>query len=300
MHQYHTLLRHILNNGVERGDRTGVGTIGVFGYQARFDLREGFPLVTTKKMFWRGIVAELLWFLSGSTNEHVLRDQGVNIWKEWATAEQCGRFGREAGDLGPVYGHQWRNFGGTHCDDLRDDLRRLAGPDGYHQNGFDQIAWLLDELQKNPNSRRLVLSSWHAAEAQVVTLPACHTVAQFYVQDGALSCHLYMRSCDAFLGLPFNIATYALLTHLMALVTGLGVRDLVVSFGDLHIYQNHLAQVHEQLSRKCRDLPYVSLTTPTVPDGLNHALRCLLAFRAEDIDLFGYDAHPAIKAPVAV
>lgn len=283
MQTYHALLRHILAHGRVRPNRTGEDTIGVFGYQARFDLREGFPLVTTKKMFWRGIVAELLWFLSGDTHEHTLRDQGVHIWKEWATADQCARFGRAEGDLGPIYGWTWRRFG-QHYDDL--------GVGG----GFDQIAWLLDEIQKNPSSRRLIVSGWDPREASNVALPPCHTLFQFYVQDGELSCHLYQRSADAFLGVPWNIASYALLTHLIAHCTGLRVGEFVHSFGDLHVYQNHLAQVSVQLSREPRPLPQLVVHDTEIGD----PLRRLLAIRYEDISLHAYDPHPALAAPVAV
>lgn len=283
MQTYHDLLRHILTHGRVRPNRTGVDTIGVFGYQARFDLREGFPLVTTKKMFWRGIVAELLWFLSGDTHEHTLRDQNVHIWQEWATAEQCARFGRAEGDLGPIYGWTWRRFGQPYDD--------LGVP-----GGFDQIAWLLDEIQKNPSSRRLIVSGWDPREASNVALPPCHTLFQFYVQDGELSCHLYQRSADAFLGAPWNVASYALLTHLIAHCTGLRVGELVHSFGDLHVYRNHLEQVSMQLSRSPRLLPNLVVHDTEIGD----PLRRLLAIRYEDLSLHGYDPHPALAAPVAV
>lgn len=284
MKTYLDILKHILANGTEREDRTGVGTIGVFGHQARFDLRQGFPLLTTKKMPFRWIVAELLWFLSGDTNEKTLRDQGVDIWKEWATAEQCARFGREEGDLGPVYGHLWRHFGGDLGVKMRDGSRVGKG-------GFDQIAWVEQEIRHNPNSRRLVVSAWNPSDAQRVTLPPCHTLFQFYVGNGELSCHLYARSIDAFLGLPFNIASYALLTHMMANSTSLRVGELVISFGDLHIYKNHLAQVHEQLSREPRHLPELLLR----PEG-GHILAVTIA----DVALQFYSPHPPLKAEVAV
>ncbi len=298
MDQYHLLLRHILKHGTRRPNRTGVDTIGVFGYQARFDLREGFPLVTTKKMFWRGIVEELLWFLSGDTNAKTLQAKGVHIWDEWATKDQCARFGRAEGQLGPVYGHAWRNFGATYCEDMCGCRGINAGPDGYHRNGFDQIGWLVNEIVKNPDSRRLIVSGWNPPDTQIVALPPCHSLFQFYVQDGALSCQLYQRSADAFLGVPFNIASYALLTHLIAHVTGLKVGEFVHTFGDLHVYENHLAQVHEQIARAPYALPTLRITK-------NNAFEItpfghLLAIRYEDVVLENYQHHPAIKAEVAV
>ena len=210
MQQYHDLLHRILTEGRDRHDRTGTGTRGVFGHQMRFDLRTSFPLVTTKKLHLKSIVWELVWFLSGRTDNQWLNDHGVTIWNEWATPEQCARFGRGPGDLGPVYGHQWRNFGASQL------------PDGtFANNGVDQIRWVLDEIKRNPNSRRLIVSGWNPAEQNQVALPPCHTLFQFYVQDGELSCQLYQRSADSFLGVPFNIASYALLTCMMAQVCGL-------------------------------------------------------------------------------
>ena len=280
MKQYLDLLRLILSEGRERNDRTGTGTVGIFGHQMRFDLRRGFPLVTTKKLHVRSIVHELLWFLRGETHVKPLHDAGVTIWDEWATADQTARFGREAGDLGPVYGHQWRNFGAT---------RR---PDGsYERDGFDQLAHLLEQIRKSPNSRRLVVTGWNPAEADEVALPPCHTLFQFHVQDGELSCQLYQRSADVFLGVPFNIASYALLTCLVAHVTGLTPGDFVHSFGDAHLYKNHLDQARLQLTREPRPLPTLRLS----PD-----VRDLFAFRFEDITFEGYDPHPAIKAEVSV
>ncbi len=280
MKQYLDLLRLILSEGRERNDRTGTGTVGIFGHQMRFDLRRGFPLVTTKKLHVRSIVHELLWFLRGETHVKPLHDAGVTIWDEWATAEQTARFGREAGDLGPVYGHQWRNFGAT---------RR---PDGsYERDGFDQLAHLLDQIRKNPNSRRLIVTGWNPVEADQVALPPCHTLFQFHVLDGELSCQLYQRSADVFLGAPFNIASYALLTCLVAHVTGLTPGDFVHSFGDAHLYKNHLDQARLQLTREPRPLPALRLS----PD-----VRDLFAFRFEDISFDGYDPHPAIKAEVSV
>lgn len=298
MDQYHNLLRHILNHGTRRTNRTGTDTIGVFGYQARFDLREGFPLVTTKKMFFRGIVEELLWFLSGDTNAKTLQAKGVHIWDEWATKAQCAKFGREEGQLGPVYGHTWRNFGATYCGDGCGCSGVAVGPDGYHLNGFDQIAWLVNEIVKNPDSRRLIVSGWDPREAQRVALPPCHTLFQFYVQDGELSCQLYQRSADAFLGVPFNIASYALLTHLIAHVTGLKVGEFVHTFGDLHVYENHLTQVAEQLRREPYPLPTVRITKNTAFEVTPFAH--LLSIRYEDIVLENYKHHPAIRADVAI
>lgn len=280
MKQYLDLLRLLLTKGRERKDRTGTGTLGLFGHQMRFDLREGFPLVTTKKVHVRSIVHELLWFLRGETHVGPLRAAGVTIWDEWATPEQTARFGREAGDLGPVYGHQWRNFGAT----------RL--PDGsYARDGFDQIAHVVDQIRESPHSRRLVVSAWNPAEAEQVALPPCHTLFQFHVQDGELSCQLYQRSADVFLGVPFNIASYALLTSMIAHVTGLRAADLVHTFGDVHLYKNHVEQARLQLERAPRPLPTLRLS-PAVTD--------LFAFRFEDITLEGYDPHPAIKAEVSI
>jgi thymidylate synthase len=277
---YLDLLRHVLDHGRDRSDRTGTGTRGVFGYQMRFDLRTTFPVMTTKKLHLKSIIYELLWFLQGRTDNQWLTERGCTIWNEWATAEQCARFGRGEGDLGPIYGHQWRNFGGT----------RL--PDGtYAKDGKDQIVWLLDEIRRNPNSRRLIVSGWNPQEADQVALPPCHTLFQFYVQDGELSCQLYQRSADIFLGVPFNIASYALLTRMIAQVMGLKPGEFVHTLGDAHIYQNHMEQVRLQLSREPRPLPTLTLN-PAVTD--------LFAFRFEDITLSGYDPHPGIKAPVAV
>jgi thymidylate synthase len=280
MKQYHDLLKRILAEGRLRDDRTGTGTIGVFGHQMRFDLSAGFPLVTTKKLHLKSIVWELVWFLNGRTDNQWLNEHGVSIWDEWATEAQCARFGRKAGDLGPVYGHQWRNFGATQL------------PDGsYARDGVDQIAWVLAEIRRNPNSRRLLVTGWNPKEQGQVALPPCHTFFQFYVQDGKLSCQLYQRSADTFLGVPFNIASYALLTHVMAQVCGLQAGDFVHTLGDAHIYSNHREQVALQLSREPRPLPRLKL---------NPELRELTALRFEDITIEGYDPWPGIKAPVAV
>lgn len=278
--QYLDLLRRIFEEGIDRDDRTGTGTRSVFGHQMRFDLRRGFPLLTTKKVHLRSIIHELLWFVSGETHVAPLQAAKVTIWDEWATPEQTARFGRQAGDLGPVYGHQWRNFGAT--------LR----PDGtFERDGVDQLRNLVDQIRKNPNSRRLIVTGWNPREADAVALPPCHTLFQFYVQEGALSCQLYQRSADVFLGVPFNIASYALLTMMIAQACELGVRDFVHTFGDAHLYKNHFEQAKEQLSREPRPLPTLRLD-PGVKD--------LFAFKAEDFTLEGYDPHPAIKAPVSV
>ena len=280
MRQYLDLLQLILDRGRERKDRTGTGTLGVFGHQLRFDLREGFPLLTTKKLHVRSIVHELLWFLRGETHVAKLREVGVTIWDEWATAEQTAKFGRKEGDLGPVYGHQWRNFGAT----LRED-------GSYANDGVDQIANVVEQIRRNPSSRRLIVSGWNPREADQVALPPCHTLFQLYVQDGELSCQLYQRSADVFLGVPFNIASYALLTCMIAQVTGLAPGDFVHTFGDAHLYNNHLEQARLQLGRAPRPLPRLRL---------NPAVRALEAFQFEDIAFEGYDPHPAIKAEVSV
>ena len=278
---YLDLLELILTKGKDRSDRTGTGTRGVFGHQMRFDLRDGsFPLLTTKKLHTRSIIEELFWFLRGETNVKPLQDAGVRIWNEWATADQTARFGRAEGDLGPVYGHQWRNFGATPL------------PDGsWKDDGVDQIKRLLHDIKENPSSRRLIVTGWNPKEAEQVALPPCHTLFQFYVQDGELSCQLYQRSADVFLGVPFNIASYALLTVMIAHVTGLVPGDFVHTFGDAHLYKNHLDQAREQLAREPRPLPKLRITNPT---------RDLFALRAEDIVIEGYDPHPHIKAEVSV
>ena len=264
MLEYHRLLKEVLAKGRPRTDRTGTGTIGIFGAQARFDLREGFPLVTTKKVHLRSIIHELLWFLRGETNIAYLRDNGVTIWDEWAD---------ENGDLGRVYGAQWRSW---------------RGPDG---SAVDQIAGAVRLIRTNPDSRRIIVSAWNPAEIGDMALPPCHALFQFYVQDGELSCQLYQRSADIFLGVPFNIASYALLTMMVAQVCGLRPAEFVHTFGDLHLYSNHLEQAQEQLRREPRPLPRMIL---------NPARRELGDFVYEDFTLEGYDPHPAIKAPVAV
>lgn len=264
MQQYLDLLRLVKDTGVEKGDRTGTGTRSVFGHQMRFDLSQGFPLVTTKKLHLKSIVYELLWFLNGDTNIKYLKDHGVSIWDEWAD---------ENGDLGPVYGYQWRSW---------------PKPDG---GSIDQIAGLLDQIRNSPDSRRLIVSAWNPADVEHMALPPCHCLFQFYVADGRLSCQLYQRSADIFLGVPFNIASYALLVLMVAQVTGLKPGEFVHTFGDAHLYLNHLQQAEEQLSRAPRDLPTMTLN-PDVKD--------LFEFQYEDFELTGYEPHPHISAPVAV
>ncbi|HEU4709816.1 MAG TPA: thymidylate synthase [Methylophilaceae bacterium] len=264
MKVYQDLMRHVLEHGHKKEDRTGTGTLSVFGYQMRFDLSEGFPLLTTKKVHLKSIIHELLWFLQGSTNIKYLKDNGVTIWDEWAD---------ENGNLGPVYGYQWRNW---------------PKPDGGH---IDQITQVVEAIKKNPDSRRLIVSAWNVADVDKMKLPPCHAFFQFYVADGKLSCQLYQRSADIFLGVPFNIASYALLTMMVAQVCNLKLGDFVHTLGDAHLYLNHLDQVREQLSRTPRHLPIMRIN-PDVKD--------IFGFRFEDFTLENYDPHPAIKAPVAV
>ncbi len=280
MRQYLDLLQRILDEGETREDRTGTGTISVFGHQMRFDLSDGFPVLTTKKLHLRSIIIELIWFLQGRTDNGWLNERRVSIWDEWATEEQCARFGRQAGDLGPVYGHQWRNFGAT------------LNPDGtYADDGVDQLARLVDNIRSNPNSRRHIVTGWNPAEADQVTLPPCHTLFQFYVQRGRLSCQLYQRSADVFLGVPFNIASYALLTRMIAQVCDLEPGDFVHTFGDAHLYSNHLDQARLQLSRDPRPLPTLTL---------DPSVRELFDFRYPHVKLHDYDPHPHIAAAVSV
>ena len=264
MEQYHQLLRHILEQGVKKEDRTGTGTLSCFGYQMRFDLSKGFPLVTTKKLHLKSIIYELLWFLQGATNIQYLKEHGVSIWDEWANAE---------GELGPVYGKQWRSWEGA--------------------NGVvvDQITDLIQQIKKNPDSRRLIVSAWNVADLPKMALMPCHTIFQFYVADGKLSCQLYQRSADVFLGVPFNIASYALFTLMVAQVCGLQPGEFVHSFGDVHIYSNHMEQVKLQLSRSFLPLPQMQL---------NKEVQDIFAFKFEDFQLENYQCHPGIKAPVAI
>ncbi|MBO1022621.1 thymidylate synthase [Methylobacterium sp. SD274] len=264
MHAYHQLIERILSEGTRKDDRTGTGTLSVFGHQMRFDLAQGFPLVTTKQLHLRSIIHELLWFLTGDTNVRELQANGVTIWDEWADAN---------GDLGPVYGRQWRSW---------------AKPDG---GAVDQISWLVDEIRRNPDSRRLIVTAWNPADLDRMALAPCHCLFQFYVADGRLSCQLYQRSADVFLGVPFNIASYALLTAMIAQVTGLRPGDFIHTLGDAHLYVNHLDQARLQLTREQRPLPRLVL---------NPEVRSLFEFRFEDIAIEGYAPHPAIRAQVAV
>ncbi|MEZ4889923.1 MAG: thymidylate synthase [Crocinitomicaceae bacterium] len=264
MKQYHELLQHILDNGVKKEDRTGTGTISVFGHQSRYDLSQGFPVVTTKKVHLRSIIHELLWFLQGDTNIKYLKDNGVSIWDEWAD---------ENGNLGPVYGHQWRSWPGKNGETI------------------DQISKLIEQIKKNPDSRRLIVSAWNVADVDNMALPPCHTLFQFYVAEGKLSCQLYQRSADTFLGVPFNIASYALLTMMIAQVCDLQPGDFVHTLGDAHLYSNHIEQAKLQLSRELRPLPTMKI---------NPAVKDIFAFKFEDFELVNYDPHPHIKAEVAV
>ncbi len=264
MKAYLDLMRHVLDSGTDKSDRTGTGTRSVFGYQMRFDLGKGFPLLTTKKLHLRSIIHELLWFLKGDTIIKYLKDNYVSIWDEWAD---------ENGDLGPVYGYQWRSW---------------PAPDGRH---IDQIANVVEQIKKNPDSRRLIVSAWNPALVDEMALPPCHALFQFYVADGKLSCQLYQRSADIFLGVPFNIASYALLTMMMAQVCGLEAGEFIHTFGDAHLYRNHFEQAELQLGRECRALPVMKIN-PEVKD--------LFSFKFEDFELEGYDPHPHIKAAVSV
>lgn len=282
MKQYQDLLRSILEHGTEHDDRTRVGTISHFGYQTRFNLRAGFPIVTTKKIPFRWVAEELFWFLSGDTNEANLRARGVDIWAEWADEEHTGRFGRAAGDLGPIYGYLWRSFGGHYPA----------------RDGVDQIARLIETIKNNPNSRRLIVTGWDPRQSELVDLPPCHTLFQFKVErERTLHCHLYQRSADAFLGVPFNISSYALLTHLIAHVCELEVGDFIYTLGDYHIYKNHLEQVEELLSREPLPLPRLEIMDER---GALRGLGGLLAARYEHLKLVGYKSHGKIAAPVAV
>ena len=263
MRQYLDLMQRVLDEGVERSDRTGTGTLGIFGHQMRFNLAEGFPVVTTKKLHLRSIFGELLWFLRGDTNVRWLQERGITIWDEWADAN---------GDLGPVYGYQWRSW---------------PTPDG---RTVDQIAGVIESIRSNPNSRRHIVSAWNVADVDDMALPPCHTIFQFHVAEARLSCQLYQRSADIFLGVPFNIASYALLTHLVAQQTGLEVGDFVHTLGDAHLYLNHLDQAREQLSRQPYPLPQIDIAPRDSID----------AYELTDIELVGYQSHPSIKAPIAI
>ncbi|CAM3716275.1 thymidylate synthase [Polynucleobacter antarcticus] len=264
MHQYHDLMRTVLAKGVQKSDRTGTGTISIFGHQMRFNLADGFPMVTTKKLHLKSIILELLWFLKGSTDNNWLKERGVSIWNEWAAPD---------GDLGPIYGYQWRSW---------------PAPNGKH---IDQIAEVVETLKKNPDSRRIIVSAWNVADIPRMALAPCHAFFQFYVADGKLSCQLYQRSADIFLGVPFNIASYALLTHMMAQQCNLEVGDFVWTGGDCHLYSNHLEQVDLQLSRDFFPLPQLKILRK--PDSI-------FDYEFEDFEIAGYESHPAIKAPVAI
>jgi thymidylate synthase len=264
MRQYHNLMREVLEKGVQKADRTGTGTISIFGHQMRFNLAEGFPMVTTKKLHLKSIILELLWFLKGSTDNNWLKERGVSIWNEWAAPD---------GDLGPIYGYQWRSW---------------PAPDGKH---IDQIAEVVETLKKNPDSRRIIVSAWNVADIPRMALAPCHAFFQFYVADGKLSCQLYQRSADIFLGVPFNIASYALLTHMMAQQCNLEVGDFIWTGGDCHLYSNHLEQVDLQLSRDFFPLPKLNILRKPAS---------IFDYEFEDFEIAGYESHPAIKAPVAI
>jgi thymidylate synthase len=264
MQQYHDLMSHVLAKGTHKSDRTGTGTLSVFGHQMRFDLQEGFPVVTTKKLHLKSIIIELLWFLQGSTNNNWLKERGVSIWDEWA---------KEDGELGPIYGYQWRSW---------------PAPNGEH---VDQISQLMDQIKNNPDSRRLIVSAWNVAEIPRMALPPCHAFFQFYVADGKLSCQLYQRSADIFLGVPFNIASYALLTHMIAQQSGLTPGEFIWTGGDCHLYSNHMEQVKLQLSRQPLPLPKLNIRRKPAS---------IFDYEYEDFELIGYQHHDAIKAPVAI
>jgi len=301
MRQYLDLMQHVLDHGAEKSDRTGTGTRSVFGHQMRFDLQQGFPLLTTKKLHIRSILIELLWFLRGDTNIAYLKENGVSIWDEWAD---------ENGDLGPVYGKQWRNWVKTKSrprkpsdpavsqaslfdlgESNSDAMVTPAGPRVRSKHGIDQIATVIEQIKKNPDSRRLIVSAWNVADIDSMALPPCHALFQFYVSEGELSCQLYQRSADIFLGVPFNIASYALLVLMVAQVCGLKPGDFVHTFGDLHLYANHVEQARLQLTREPRPLPLMKL---------NPAVKSIHDFKFEDFELLNYDPHPGIKAPIAI
>jgi thymidylate synthase len=271
--QYLELVRHILENGVEKSDRTGTGTLSTFGYQMRFDLSKGFPLLTTKRLHWPSIAHELLWFLSGDTNTKYLTDNGVKIWNEWAD---------ENGDLGPVYGEQWRKWAGFNYD--------ISGRADFGYRTYDQIANVIEQIRNNPDSRRLLVNAWNVGELDEMALPPCHFAFQFYVANGRLSCQLYQRSGDVFLGVPFNIASYSLLTHMIAHVTGLEVGEFVHTIGDAHIYTNHIEQVKTQLQREPRPLPTLNI---------KRQVSDIDGFTFDDFEIIGYDPHPKLTGKVA-
>lgn len=290
MQVYLNMLRDIMENGSEKTDRTGTGTISIFGYQMRFNLQKGFPLLTTKKMHTKSIIHELLWFIQGDTNVKYLQERGVTIWDEWAN--------RDTGDLGPIYGKQWRNYTG-HLTQIPQNIpahtRYIGlgdrGSDGVRVE-MDQLAWAINRIKTNPDCRRIIVNAWNPTEIPLMALAPCHALFQFYVSDGKLSCQLYQRSADAFLGVPFNISSYALLTHMVAKITNLEVGDFVHTFGDLHIYKNHFEQVKTQLSREPLELPRLNIA--------DRGQKKIEDFVYEDFSVEGYVSHPAIKAPIAV
>lgn len=280
---YLMLLSKLLK-AAPKDDRTGTGTSEIFGYQMRFDLSKGFPLLTTKKVHFKSIAIELFWFLRGRTDNQWLKERGVTIWDEWSTEEQCKKFGRKEGDLGPIYGHQWRSFTTViECIDSESDQTWI-------KSGFDQISWVINEIKSNPNSRRLIVSGWNPAEANNVALPPCHTLFQFHVNNGKLSCQLYQRSADTFLGVPFNIASYALLTHIIALECGLEVGEFIWTGGCVHLYKNHFEQAKLQLARSPRQFPKLVIKNKKPFD----------EYEFEDFEIVDYNPHPSIKAEVAV
>lgn len=286
---YLMLLSKLLK-AAPKDDRTGTGTSEIFGHQMRFDLSNGFPLLTTKKVHFKSIAIELFWFLRGRTDNQWLKERGVTIWDEWATEEKCAEFGRKEGDLGPIYGHQWRNFGEQEVETIGhnsrgDEVQVVAIIDG-----FDQIAWVINEIKQNPNSRRLIVSGWNPSEANNVALPPCHTLFQFHVNDGKLSCQLYQRSADTFLGVPFNIASYALLTHIIAKECNLEVGEFIWTGGCVHLYKNHFEQAKLQLTRSPRQFPKLIIKNKKPFD----------EYEFEDFEIVDYNPHPAIKAEVAV
>ena len=280
---YLMLLSKLLK-AAPKDDRTGTGTSEIFGHQMRFDLSKGFPLLTTKKVHFKSIAIELFWFLRGRTDNQWLKERGVTIWDEWATEEKCKQFGRKEGDLGPIYGHQWRNF--TTVEEIVDS----ESDQEYGLTGFDQIAWVINEIKTNPNSRRLIVSGWNPSEANQVVLPPCHTMFQFHVNNGKLSCQLYQRSADTFLGVPFNIASYALLTHIIASECGLEVGEFIWTGGCVHLYKNHFEQAKLQLTRSPRQFPKLVIKNKKPFD----------KYEFEDFEIVDYNPHPSIKAEVAV
>lgn len=289
-YQYLALAKQIIETGAKKEDRTGTGTLSIFGAQMRFDLNEGFPILTTKKVHFPSVVKELLWFISGDTNNKTLQDQGVRIWNEWATKEQCAKFGRSENDLGPIYGQQYRNFGASRELVFNPETDKVMWK--YNKDGFDQFKCVIEDIRNNPNSRRLIISAWDPKTMQDAALPCCHNYIQFGVTNGRLNCYYSMRSNDWFLGQPFNTASYALLTHLVARECGLEVGELVYSGVDVHVYLNHVEALQEQMTREPYPLPKLVFS--------KNAPLSIFNIKHEDISLEGYQHHPPIKAPVAV